>query len=95
MIKMGFNKGFVNDKCKKEHNKKFKCLFMGMKKIAVVNLAAAGAMITIPGLFSDCNVMANQKVKLSIGKNKLVNKSKYGYLQVATQGNQTVKVIVP
>ncbi len=86
MIKMGFNKGFVNDKCKKEHNKKFKCLFMGMKKIAVVNLAAAGAMITIPGLFSDCNVMANQKVKLSIGKNKLVNKSKYGYLQVATQG---------
>ena len=83
---MGFNKGFVNDKCKKEHNKKFKCLFMGMKKIAVVNLAAAGAMITIPGLFSDCNVMANQKVKLSIGKNKLVNKSKYGYLQVATQG---------
>lgn len=47
MIKMGFNKGFVNDKCKKEHNKKFKCLFMGMKKIAVVNLAAAGAMITI------------------------------------------------
>ncbi|WP_161793152.1 C1 family peptidase [Anaerostipes hadrus] len=59
---------------------------MGMKKIAVVNLAAAGAMITIPGLFSDCNVMANQKVKLSIGKNKLVNKSKYGYLQVATQG---------
>ena len=87
MIKMGFNKGFVNDKCKKEHNKKFKCLFMGMKKIAVVNLAAAGAMITIPGLFSDCNVMANQKVKLSIGKNKLVNKSKYGYLQVATQKN--------
>lgn len=86
MIKSGFNKGFVNDKCKKEHNKKFKCLFMGMKKIAVVNLAAAGAMITIPGLFSDCNVMANQKVKLSIGKNKLVNKSKYGYLQVATQG---------
>lgn len=86
MIKMGFNKGFVNDKCKKEHNKKFKCLFMGMKKIAVVNLAAAGAMITIPGLFSDCNVMANQKVKLSIGKNKLVNKSKYGYLQVDTQG---------
>lgn len=86
MIKMGFNKGFVNDKCKKEHNKKFKCLFMGMKKIAVVNLAAAGAMITIPGLFSDCNVMANQKVKLSIGKNKLVNKSKYGYLQVVTQG---------
>ena len=86
MIKMGFNKGFVNDKCKKEHNKKFKCLFMGMKKIAVVNLAAAGAMITIPGLFSDCNVMANQKVKLSIGKNKLVNKSKYSYLQVATQG---------
>lgn len=86
MIKMGFNKGFVNDKCKKEHNKKFKCLFMGMKKIAVVNLAAAGAMITIPGLFSDCNVMANQKVKSSIGKNKLVNKSKYGYLQVATQG---------
>lgn len=86
MIKRGFNKGFVNDKCKKEHNKKFKCLFMGMKKIAVVNLAAAGAMITIPGLFSDCNVMANQKVKLSIGKNKLVNKSKYGYLQVATQG---------
>lgn len=47
MIKRGFNKGFVNDKCKKEHNKKFKCLFMGMKKIAVVNLAAAGAMITI------------------------------------------------
>ena len=86
MIKRGFNKEFVNDKCKKEHNKKFKCLFMGMKKIAVVNLAAAGAMITIPGLFSDCNVMANQKVKLSIGKNKLVNKSKYGYLQVATQG---------
>lgn len=86
MIKRGFNKGFVNDKCKKEHNKKFKCLFMGMKKIAVVNLAAAGAMITIPGLFSDCNVMSNQKVKLSIGKNKLVNKSKYGYLQVATQG---------
>lgn len=86
MIKMGFNKGFVNDKCKKEHNKKFKCLFMGMKKIAVVNLAAAGAMITIPGLFSDCNVMANQKVKLSIGENKLVNKSKYSYLQVATQG---------
>lgn len=86
MIKKGFNKGFVNDKCKKEHNKKFKCLFMGMKKIAVVNLAAAGAMITIPGLFSDCNVMANQKVKLSIGKNKLVNKSKYSYLQVATQG---------
>ena len=31
-------------------------------------------------------VRANQKVKLSIGKNKLVNKSKYGYLQVATQG---------
>lgn len=58
----------------------------GNEKIAVVNLAAAGAMITIPGLFSDCNVMANQKVKLSIGKNKLVNKSKYGYLQVATQG---------
>lgn len=86
MIKRGFNKGFVNDKCKKEHNKKFKCLFMGMKKIAVVNLAAAGAMITIPGLFSDCNVMVNQKVKLSIGKNKLVNKFKYGYLQVATQG---------
>lgn len=86
MIKRGFNKEFVNDKCKNEHNKKFKCLFMGMKKIAVVNLAAAGAMITIPGLFSDCNVMANQKVKLSIGKNKLVNKSKYGYLQVATQG---------
>ena len=86
MIKREFNKGFVNDKCKKEHNKKFKCLFMGMKKIAVVNLAAAGAMITIPGLFSDCNVMANQKVKLSIGKNKLVNKSKYGYLQVVTQG---------
>ena len=51
MIKMGFNKGFVNDKCKKEHNKKFKCLFMGMKKIAVVNLAAAGAMITIPMLW--------------------------------------------
>ena len=72
MIKRGFNKGFVNDKCKKEHNKKFKCLFMGMKKIAVVNLAAAGAMITIPGLFSDCNVMANQKVKLSIGKNQTV-----------------------
>lgn len=46
MIKRGFNKEFVNDKCKKEHNKKFKCLFMGMKKIAVVNLAAAGAMIT-------------------------------------------------
>lgn len=86
MIKREFNKGFVNNKCKKEHNKKFKCLFMGMKKIAVVNLAAAGAMITIPGLFSDCNVMANQKVKLSIGKNKLVNKSKYGYLQVVTQG---------
>lgn len=40
----------------------------GNEKIAVVNLAAAGAMITIPGLFSDCNVMANQKVKLSIGK---------------------------
>lgn len=32
MIKRGFNKEFVNDKCKNEHNKKFKCLFMGMKK---------------------------------------------------------------
>lgn len=42
MIKRGFNKEFVNDKCKKEHNKKFKCLFMGMKKIAVVKVATQG-----------------------------------------------------
>ena len=47
---------------------------MGMKKIAVVNLAAAGAMITIPGLFPIAMLWPIKKVKLSIGKNKLVNK---------------------
>lgn len=58
---------------------------MGMKKIAVVNLAAAGAMITIPGLFPIA-MLWPIKSKIIHRENKLVNKSKYGYLQVATQG---------